>query len=245
MYLHYVINCRYLFDVIYTTSAWYVVTLGIERFIVVWFPFKARVLCSRKTGIIASCVVPVLVLILYTYQLAMWDVDETSSCAFHQDHLHTMSNVHPWLTAVFYSYAPIVILFILSIAIAVKLCCVREGYNISNAERNLTRMVFLVCILFLFLTVPLTVYYIVLFGAGGHVYQGPEMSLVETIILILALINHAINFFLYVVSSPKFRKELRKLCCCGRGQDTKEENSEDTDTEDNGYPMDDKNNVQT
>ena len=39
----------------------------------------------------------------------------------------------------------------------------------------------------------------------------------RTIILILALTNHAINFFLYVLSSEKFRTELCVIGC-GRRQ---------------------------
>ena len=33
---------RWIFDVVYTYAAWLVTSLAIERFIVVWFPLKAR-----------------------------------------------------------------------------------------------------------------------------------------------------------------------------------------------------------
>ena len=68
-----------------------------------------------------------------------------------------------------------------------------------------------VCVTFFLLTVPLTLYYVLAFNLGEYVYQGPEMALIETFILILGLSNHAINFFLYVVTSEKFCTELANI----------------------------------
>ena len=46
--------------------------------------------------------------------------------------------------------------------------------------------------------------------------QPGDIVLGETIILILALINHSINFFLYVMTSRKFRMELLRMMGCAR-----------------------------
>ena len=194
---------------------------------IVWFPIKARKLCTQICAIVVACLLPVVFLLIYAYQFAMWDLDEEENCISHPDHLHTMSNIHPWITGTLYSYAPIIILVFLTTCIIVKQSCLRKGEKVTSQERNFTIMIVLICILFLILTVPLTVFYIILFAAGGHVYQGPEMELVQTIILILALTNHAINFFLYVVSSPAFRKELKMLCTCSSDREADGESKTD------------------
>ena len=81
----------------------------------------------------------------------------------------------------------------------------------SAKEHKVAITVVAVCVTFFFLTVPLTLYYVLAFNLGQFVYTGPEMALVETFILIIGLSNHAINFFLYVITSNKFRRELGNL----------------------------------
>ena len=191
-----------------------------------WFPFRAKLLCTRRNAIITVCVLPASIAILYAYELVTWDLSD-EGCNFHEDHLHLMSNIHPWLTATLYSYVPAAILIVCTTAISVQLARMRKKRSEilkgkpseAHAERRITIMIVFICVLFIVLTIPVTIYYVILFAAGGHVYQGPEMQLAETIIILLALFNHTINFFLYVVSLQKFRKELKMLCMCQRGQE--------------------------
>ena len=202
--------------------------LAVERFIVVWFPFRARTLCTYRTSLGVTCCIPLVTSLLYSYQLAMWTVDEEYNCNFHPKYLYMMQYVHPWLTATLYSYAPTAILIVCTTGISVQLSRMRKKRQEmtttqsrdADAEARITVMVITICVLFLVLTVPLTIFYIILFTAGGHIYQGPVMVLVESLIIILALTNHAINFFLYVASSATFRKELMQLCGRKKYRDT-------------------------
>ena len=219
---------RWFFDVMYTYAAWLVMALAIERFIVVWFPLKAKTICTRKAAVFGVIFMPIFISLTYLYSLFAWHVDEDQTCNLVPRFIWYMSNVHPWLTAVLYSYFPVIVLIICTAGITVQLVKMkRQQEQIANKkdkessdmhkEYRVAITVVAVCVTFFFLTVPLTLYYVLAFNLGQYVYQGPEMALIETFILIIGLSNHAINFFLYVITSEKFRRELRRLFpWCGK-----------------------------
>ena len=70
---------------------------------------------------------------------------------------------------------------------------------------------FHLCVAFICLTVPLTLFYVIIYSSDQFVTQSPGMALARTLVLILGLTNHAINFFLYVLISANFRTELMMM----------------------------------
>ena len=92
-----------------------------------------------------------------------------------------------------------------------------QQHDSNSKEHRVTVMVILVCVLFIILTPPLSVYYLLVFNSGQLVYRGSEMVLVEYVILILALSNHATNFLWYAIASTNSRRELKALCVPRRG----------------------------
>ena len=77
--------------------------------------------------------------------------------------------------------------------------------------RKVTITVVTICVSYICLTFPLTFFYVILFATNQFVSQSPAMSLGRTIVLLLALSNHAINFFLYVLTSANFRNEVKGM----------------------------------
>jgi hypothetical protein len=221
---------RWFFDVVYTYAAWLVMSLAIERFIVVWFPLKAKSICTKKAALVGVIFMPIFISFTYLHSLFAWHIDEDQTCNLVPRFVWFMSSVHPWLTAVLYSYFPVIVLIVCTAGITVQLVKMkRQQQEIANKkdgdsserakEYKVAITVVSVCVTFFFLTVPLTLYYVLAFNLGQFVYQGPEMALIETFILIIGLSNHAINFFLYVITSEKFRRELvRLLPCCPGGK---------------------------
>ena len=69
-------------------------------------------------------------------------------------------------------------------------------------------------VMFFLLTTPVTIYFILLFNAADFVNPRPVPSVAQVILTLLALINHAIDFLLYVMTSVYFRAELCAMVCC-------------------------------
>ena len=63
---------RYFFNVCYTYAAWLVASVAFERFLVVWFPFKAKTLCTVKVAIKVVVSEAVILVVLYAYNFWGW-----------------------------------------------------------------------------------------------------------------------------------------------------------------------------
>ena len=68
--------CSYIFDVCYTYAAWLVTAVGVERFIVVWYPLKAKTICTRRSSVITVCVMPPIILVMYAFNIWGWELDD-------------------------------------------------------------------------------------------------------------------------------------------------------------------------
>ncbi len=213
---------RFLFNVCYTYATWLVASLSVERFLVVWFPFKAKSLCTIKGAIRAVIIQPVVISVLYLYNFWGYTINENGKCDVHPQLAFFMNHISPWLTAFFYSYIPILVISVSNICIIIKLASAHVKRRAmvqedsTSRDTKITLMVVVVCLVFLLLTVPVTAWYLIIFAAGQFIDQGPKTTFIEVIILIFALSNHVVNFFLYVLASESFRKEFIAMITCGK-----------------------------
>lgn len=230
---------RFFFNVAYTYSGWLVVALAVEKVLVVWFPFRAKTLCNRRNAIIAVCLIPIPINGIYLYNLWAWELKEDGSCDMVPRWVKFQSEVGPWMSGTIYSYVPIALLIILNSALCQKLWAARKtrhsnlgiekGGLQDRAERKVTITVVVICSAYILLTTPLALFYIILFAAGEFINPGPELALGEVLILIFGLLNHAINFFLYVVTSARFRIELAAMLGCKPGKPSRKKTVKDKD----------------
>ncbi|ELU17068.1 hypothetical protein CAPTEDRAFT_200779 [Capitella teleta] len=178
---------RYFFDVVYTLSSWLIVAVSIDRFITVWFPFKAKKLCSKKTAIIVCCVLPLISLACYAHRVPGWHLDETGIepvCNTHPKHRDFQESYGPWLSAVLYSYGPIVMLIVFNGLIVLrlrKMASKRDAMTpngkSSSQERRITITIVVICVAFILLTLPLALFYILQFAMGEFFEQRPTIAL--------------------------------------------------------------------
>ncbi len=207
---------NFLFTTLYTYAAWLVACIACERCLVVWWPLKAKWLSTRNKSLVAVCVSLVLCGIIHSYNFLIWDIRE-GRCDMNVEQAYFFYNIYPWLSGVVYSYLPVTIIIVCNVLILVGLRRAAEKRKALSQQENqdtrsLTITMVTICVTFVVTTVPLTIFYAVLLGAGQFVQQTPAMALGRTIILILGLANHSANFFLYVMTSSKFREELRGAC---------------------------------
>ena len=206
---------NFVFTTAYTYSAWLVVCVSMERFIVVWYPLRAKLICTVRRSIIVVCVVPVLCAVFHSYNFIIWEISEDGVCDLDADYSYFSGQIYPWLNAVVYSYLPVAILLCSNGALIYKLVKAGQMRKTMGAERldtmRITVSVVVICVSYILLTVPLTLFYAILFSLSQFIQRQPAMELARTIILILGLSNHAINFFLYVITSAKIRHEIMAM----------------------------------
>jgi growth hormone secretagogue receptor len=163
------------------------------------------------------------------YNLWAWELNESGECDMVPKWVKFQSEIGPWLSGTIYSYVPIVLLVVLNSLLCYKLWDTRKsrqaklGLNkgaplSDSAERKVTITVVVICLAYILLTTPLALFYVILFLAGEFINPGPELALGECLILILGLSNHAINLFLYVLTSSRFRSEMWTMLRCGKNK---------------------------
>ena len=212
---------NFVFQSAITLSSWLVVAVAIERLIVVWMPLRAKTLCTVRKAVIFVCVMPVVCLLLQSYNFLIWKLndDREGRCDMNPEYEFFHRYVYSPLNNAAYCYVPVLILIVVNAAIVVGLTRAnkarkRLGTEESSEIRRVTVSVVTICVTFVCLTVPLTLFYVIIYSSDQFVTQSPSMALGRTLVLIIGLSNYAINFYLYVLTSDNFRRELRALFGC-------------------------------
>ena len=210
-------------------SAWILVTVTIERFISVWYPFKAKAVCTMRNGAIALAVLGVLVFSANAHSLWTMELvpafNTTNPFKCRRGGYKGLDifnfKIWPWIDSFLASYCPFAIMLVFNILIIIRLTQSHwyrtQGLRTrshSNAKMtSMTAMLLVVTLTFFMLTTPATVYFI-----GQRTWWKEEkpkyperFEVFWAATNILMYLNSAINFPLYCISGPKFRRELAEM----------------------------------
>ena len=203
-----------LFSVLF--AAWMPVLVSLERFVVVYFPFKAKRLCSMRNAKIAvALLVSAFGLLVVVILLTYWKIG-LGQCDSSGIEQYTRE-IGRYIYLSLYVYGPTISLFIINIAIVIKLRIndAIRGTMTNNAESSqstikATRMVLTVAFVYFALTLPYAVHAIINILSITNKIRVPWyiMEVVYPIAHMCNIINNAVNFIVYVVLSDKFRFEL-------------------------------------
>lgn len=218
-------------------SAYSVVALSIERFLIVYFPLKAKnfITRGRAIGVIAVYSVCVFA-ICSAYIPTISDNFGLGDCFFTSRYMKNWNIIEASLNA----YVPLILLLLANVAIMRTLHAqgrARRGMvggadkgkkrKRDDANQQVTRKLVALSVLFFFTMVPYTVMQIYLYknNYGGDVATpytvanmdelGSTKVLIERVAMsvtnALRSVNHSFNLFLYCLTGTKFRDELKAL----------------------------------
>ena len=225
-------SCKTLMFLAYFSlhlSAWLIVAVTIERFIVVWFPLKATSLCSTTRARYTTVAIVVALFLLnahlfWTAELLSDPITGEKKCAMLRDNDFLYKEVVPWVHLTVYSFVPICSLLTFNTLIIVSLIRHRQVIvsQMTKDDRR-TRYnhrklaITLLCISFVWIatTIPSALYTVLPLNPRTA-EEVATLLLVKVICYIILYINHAINFLLYCATGQNFRcgfsKLVRKLC---------------------------------
>ena len=203
------------------------VIMSLEKFLALYFPLKAKQICTLRTAKIA-CAVSAVVFVIFDAQFlfiveAYRDEDGYDGCRYVDPGYEIVLNR---IDSTLYSFGPFAIMIIANLAIIYKLMKAKfkqrnqvsmttaaptsnaANQALSKTATRGTLMLVTVSMAFVILTGPISVAY--------AVTPSPR-PLVDAITVTLDYLNHAINAVLYCASGSRFRAELLKtLGCCHR-----------------------------
>ncbi|XP_062578275.1 probable G-protein coupled receptor 139 [Saccostrea cucullata] len=209
------------------TSSWFVVGLCLERFIAVWFPLKAKIYITKRTllsGILAIYIIIFAFTGAYSYaseivegkcQPDVYDRQDPTATQRFGAILRTASSL--------YSVVPMVILLTLTPLIIAKLIRHNQkGKTMkpqsstaqrSKDDRRVTAMLIGIVLAYIILVLPITILHNAAYELKISAFASDNagFNLFKEISQLLEQLNYALNFFLYVMTSRRFRGVLWEI----------------------------------
>ena len=216
-----------LFLVSLHMSAWLVVAMTVDRFVAVWFPFKASELCVVHRARLVCAVSFVLILVynlhvLFTVNLH--DLGYKLHCGAMRDD-YFMTAIFPTMKLVSYSILPFTLVLLFNGAIILRLwlssSLIRGSHGESarrgtNPQHKITVMLLIVSFVWLVLTGPFTLEPLLRLDGDRGGRSLARLYLSKSICFLMLYTNHSINFYIYCVTGRKFRLQLLEMfwTCC-------------------------------
>ena len=221
-----VTGCRLYFFVYRGTkisSSWYVVLVGIERFLVVWFPLKAKILSNKKVALISTTVATAAI---FTFEAARTGntniIDGVCLPFYKTPETEKLQTAFVATSTTIYSLIPTAILITVTPLTVWKLVRQQKKrqelmQNAGNDETlHVTVMLLSVTITYLILVTVISMTFAVAFFMGENLLatKDPKILVFLEIAQIMEQLNYVINFFLYVISNVTFRKHVIYMLQC-------------------------------
>ena len=216
----------YMDNVLLSWSVWLVVLMTGERFVAIIWPLKALAWLSVKR---AQMLVVAIYVTLAVFNSAYLVVTTSmyqggfAICSVLGDQTGFFNKIWLPLEVSVVTYIPQILIFLLNVSMILKIKDARRKQaelRVESQENSgqVTAMLLTVSIAFFLLTSPYSLF-LILVKQGIWDYMATPYSysmylLINTILRLLADLNHCVNFLLYVASGSSFRKEIRKLCLC-------------------------------
>ena len=188
-------------------------------------PTKVKDYCVPKTGLIVVAIVIAMAAAVdahFLFGYTFTEVRNTTDCGFVSEGFeHFYHFIYPWTDLVITLILPAIVIIASNTAILVRVFNVTSAVASTTDESNrrdknkqLVKIVFLVSASFLVLNTPLPVYsairpYIYELSNGAYDFANETDANLFAVFTSLFLLNHGINFLLYVLSGKRFRNELR------------------------------------
>lgn len=216
-------------------SSWILVAVTVERVLLVWFPRKATVKCTKNLAklslfVIGTCLLLVNSHILYGRGLDVTNTNGSSvvdyTCSFISDHYEDFwTSTWPSVDLTIFCGGPFCFLLIGNILIFLKVLLTkravkRQCKNVVKTRKkdskfsSMSIMLLVVNTTFLLCNTPISVY-LIGYETWVQKVHGREYVTLEyliwSVVNILMYLNNSINFLLYILSGSRFRNEIKSM----------------------------------
>lgn len=208
-----------------TWAAWLVVALTVERLLVIIFPLRSKVWCTRRNAVITVISITLISASVWAVLVFMWGVEMSIECQI-RDLINFLEGAGYTINAILYSLGPSSLLLLLNGALVYQLWKAQKQRaqmasnaavsDDSNAKRTSTtiRVTITVCVVsisYLLFTLPISMFRL-LDRMRQLTDEGPVI--VSQVAILFRLLNHSVNFFIYLLTSDRMREEFVALMMC-------------------------------
>ncbi len=191
-------------------SNWLIACLAGERVIMVRYPYKAKRVCTVRNARIVCFILLPCICIPHIDCLVYSVPSKDVSWVCWEDPNMPGSHITTALVEVLIGYVVILVVFVLNVILITVLyrtgfSCLpsvrQDGRIARHHSRRLTRTLLLIATVFLVCETPRIIVSIIC----RLMERTTTRRIILNLSFLLSGINHACNFFIYILSSPKFR----------------------------------------
>ena len=202
------------------SSSWTLVLITWERVLAVNFPIHSKNWITKGRGMFLLIGVNILLL---TVNAAF-----APYISFHHVKMGACLKSDIWvskwklLNIFIYALIPVLFLIIGNVFITVRIAIskkeVKNNMKVNqdkNKVSSITLMLMTTCLVFLFTTVPYSVFSLNYFSSivpcTDDIHKIFNIRITDSVLRMLKYSNHSINFWLYCISGRKFRREFMRM----------------------------------
>lgn len=196
-------------------SSWYVVIICLERFLVIWFPLQAKVICRRQIAVVFVTIITGCIFIFDGVWTITTDI-VNGNCIPNVVTPSTQDVAAAFViagTAIFNIIPTCVLLLFTPMSIFKLFRQVSFRRQISTTDRNedayrVTRMLLAVIIAYIVLVTPISVAHSVAFFNGENIFtsKSPDFVIFREVAQTFEQLNYSLNFILYLSCNATFRR---------------------------------------
>ena len=203
------------------TSAWFVVAVTIERLLAVTQPFKVKIICNTRCSLRWIVLIVAAMSAIKCHTFFTYEIQEYKNkplCYFAIEGKYVSIYLFFWM--MIYSVVPSIVILTCNITTMIKIKQhERRHRTLTNGPirsavtipRRMTGMFLLVSIMFLVTSLPLALTWWLnsLFSKDKDILN--NFTDYMYLSWLLMLLNHSMNFLLYVISGRLFRNKLADI----------------------------------
>jgi hypothetical protein len=225
--------CKFHLFSVYASQqfdSWILVSVTLERLCAVFLPYKSKEIFTKQFATL-SLVIQALVIIIinsnffYTHELLQYrDMAGAIGVVCFtplETHLSFINDVWPWIDFCLFSLLPFAVILTSNVAIVCRLLWsryvrrrhLRATHDVKMS--SMTAILITVSVVFFLTTAPISIFLILsaMLHKDADLQQRAYMALIWAVLNMILYTNNAVNFLLYCVSGPRFRRELRVMFC--------------------------------
>lgn len=216
------------------TSVWLLVAVTMERFIILYHPFRATLICTvRRSLMIIFFLVIIIALVnihvFWTLEIVVDNVTRQKNCDSTVDSNALIYQAWPLIDSLIYSILPFLSTCVLNYKIIQKIRHIKSrnrnvysrrfsrgtsDQKIPKVEKKLTITMVILSVTFMVTTLPMLIYLCVtaLLNslAKQPIFSHQRYRYFRSFAELMMYCNHAINFYLYIANSRRLRLWFRK-----------------------------------
>ena len=220
------VGTYYSLEVGFTWSSFLLISVTIERFLSIAFPLKVKTwnLYRKSKTLMGTYLILSLILSGYTVLgFNIITIDNTNVCVYSERYKNIFYISNIIMNVVFANGLAFSLILVFTIMTAVALNKYKQkrerlGFtsNDTGREFRLTVMLFTVALLFLVLRVGEMIVHFLMLDKNLPASVAEMVVGCWPIFILLVLINHAVNFIVYVIFLAEFRRTFRRILARGR-----------------------------